>query len=163
MEIYIKRTIYAILTIATFITIFVFSSQNATKSSQTSMGFTEKIMDILQIGKNWDENTRMEIIEKSQTIIRKIAHFTIYTIAGIWMMAFANTYDNVELKKKLLVVIIIGMLYAVSDEFHQMFSDGRAPLVKDVIIDTTGVLFGSGVDIIIKNIKQIKSKKMVIL
>ena len=161
MEIYIKRTIYAILTIATFITIFVFSSQNATKSSQTSMGFTEKIMDILQIGKNWDENTRIEIIEKSQTIIRKIAHFTIYTIAGIWMMAFANTYDNVELKKKMLLVVIIGMLYAVSDEIHQMFSDGRAPLVKDVIIDTSGVLFGSVVDITIKKIiEQLKKSKI---
>lgn len=143
MKLHVQRIIYAILTIATFITIFIFSGQNGETSSKTSRGFTEKIINLLPISKNWNENEKQEIVEKSQTVIRKLAHFTIYTIAGIWMMAFANTYDNAILKQKIIIVIAIGMLYAISDEFHQMFSDGRTPSIRDVGIDTLGVTFGS--------------------
>ena len=162
MKLQIKRIIYAVLTIATFITIFIFSGQNGETSSKTSRGFTEKIINLLPISKNWNENEKQEIIEKSQTIIRKLAHFTIYTIAGIWMMAFANTYDNATLKQKIIIVIAIGMIYAISDEFHQMFSDGRTPLIKDVGIDTLGVTFGIIIStIIFKIVKNYKEKAKV--
>ena len=143
-----------------FITIFIFSGQNGETSSKTSRGFTEKIINLLPISKNWNENKKQEIIEKSQTIIRKLAHFTIYTIAGIWMMAFANTYDNITLKQKILIVITIGMLYAISDEFHQMFSDGRTPSIRDVGIDTLGVTFGSIITTLIAKIAKITKKKL---
>ena len=162
MKLQIKRIIYAVLTIATFITIFIFSGQNGEISSKTSRGFTEKIINLLPISKNWNEDEKQEIVEKSQTVIRKLAHFTIYTIAGIWMMAFANTYDNATLKQKIIIVIAIGMLYAISDEFHQMFSDGRTPLIKDVGIDTLGVTFGSIIStIIFKIVKNYKEKAKV--
>jgi hypothetical protein len=36
----------------------------------------------------------------------------------------------------------VGTLYAASDELHQMFSDGRSPQVRDVCIDSAGVLTG---------------------
>ena len=38
--------------------------------------------------------------------------------------------------------LIIGVIYAISDEIHQCFTPGRGPLVTDVIIDTMGVLLG---------------------
>ena len=36
----------------------------------------------------------------------------------------------------------ICMLYAVTDEFHQGFVDGRSPKVMDVCIDTAGGIAG---------------------
>lgn len=143
MNLKIQRIIYAILTVITFITIFVFSNQNGEKSASTSRTITKKIIEIQQIDKilNEKEKEKENIIENSQFIIRKLAHFTIYAIAGINMMGFINTYNR-ENKNKVISVIIVGVLYAISDEFHQMFSEGRTPAIKDIFIDTCGILFG---------------------
>lgn len=151
MSLKIQRIIFAILTIATFIAIFVFSGQDGDKSSSTSRNFTRKIVDILPISKNIEEYKKEELIEKSQYVIRKLAHFTIYTIAGINMMGFINTYD-IKKKNKLIVVLSIGVIYAISDEIHQMFSGGRTPAIKDVFIDSFGVVFGSFIVVLIDKI-----------
>ena len=39
--------------------------------------------------------------------------------------------------------ILLGMLYAISDEIHQGFSPGRSPRIADVYIDTLGVILGT--------------------
>ena len=41
-----------------------------------------------------------------------------------------------------LIPLLIGFLYAVSDEIHQHFVPGRAMQARDVLIDTAGVLLG---------------------
>lgn len=56
-------------------------------------------------------------------------------------MAFFETYKLKELDK-LGFSLIIGIVYASSDEIHQCFTPGRGPLLTDVIIDTMGVLLG---------------------
>ena len=35
-----------------------------------------------------------------------------------------------------------GTLYAVTDELHQLFSDGRSAQAADVLLDSAGVLSG---------------------
>lgn len=155
MSLKIQRIIFAILTIATFIAIFVFSGQDGDESSSTSRNFTRKIVDILPISKSFEAFEKEELIERFQYIIRKLAHFTIYTIAGINMMGFINTYD-MKRKNKLIVVLVIGVIYAISDEIHQMFSGGRTPAIKDVFIDSFGVLFGSFIVVLIYKVVKRK-------
>lgn len=36
----------------------------------------------------------------------------------------------------------LAILYACSDEFHQLFVEGRAGLVSDVIVDSVGAVLG---------------------
>ena len=141
MNIKIQRIIFAILTIATFTTIFIFSSQNGDESGSISREFTKKIIEILQLDKNLNEIEKENLIENSQFVIRKLAHFTIYTIAGINIYGFINTYD-IKNKNKVIGALIVGVIYAISDEIHQMFSGDRTPAVRDVLIDTCGILFG---------------------
>lgn len=136
------RVIFFILTMITFITIFMFSNQNGEESGRTSRGFTKGILELIPTVKNLDEERKKEIIENTQTIVRKLAHFSIYTVLGINLMGFINTYDKLKTKHKILITIFIGSMYAVSDEFHQMFSGGRTPAVMDVCIDSLGVIFG---------------------
>lgn len=159
MNLKIQRIIFAILTIATFVTIFIFSSQNGDKSGSTSRNFTRKVIEILQIDKYLNESEKENLIENSQFIIRKLAHFTIYTIAGINMMGFINTY-NIKKKNKILSALLVGVAYAMSDEIHQMFSGGRTPAIKDVFIDSFGVLFGICVFIQLNKIVRKKSNKI---
>ncbi len=53
--------------------------------------------------------------------------------------------------------LIIGILYAISDEIHQLFVPGRSGKVTDVIIDSLGILTGIVFFLIVeKTVKQIR-------
>lgn len=155
MNIKIQRIIFVILTLATFVTIFIFSNQNGNLSGSTSRGFTKKIIEILRIDKNLSETEKENLIENSQFVVRKLAHFTIYTVAGINIFGFFNTFD-IKKKNKILCALFTGAVYAMSDEIHQMFSGGRTASPIDVCIDSCGVLFGIGIFLLVKNIRNMK-------
>lgn len=56
--------------------------------------------------------------------------------------------------------MLVGVLYAASDEFHQSFVPGRGPSIVDVGIDSLGVLTGIlAVLIIISIYRALKSDK----
>ena len=42
----------------------------------------------------------------------------------------------------MIIALAFCLLVASFDEFHQMFVQGRTPLVTDVFIDTAGGIFG---------------------
>jgi len=131
-----KKIILIILLIIWMITVFCFSNENAEKSGNTSGKVVETIIEIFY--KGISEEEKIEKVEILQSIVRKGAHLTIYTIGGILLFLFCNTY-NLVLKKKILYAIIIGGIYAITDEIHQGFIPGRAPQITDVLIDTVGV------------------------
>ena len=158
MSIKIQRIIFTVLTISTFITIFTFSNQNGDESGSTSREFTRKIIEILQIDKNLNEYEKEKLIENSQFIIRKLAHFTIYTIAGINIYGFVNTY-NIKRKNKILSTLLVGVAYATSDEIHQMFLENRTPAIRDIMIDSCGVLFGIAIFLILDKIMKATKNK----
>ena len=152
MNLKIKRILFGILTIITCIIIFIFSSQNGEKSGLKSRGFVRKIVEITGITNDLNEEEKEEVIENCQFVVRKLAHFSIYTILGINILGFVNTYKNLKLQSRIEITLFSGFLYAVSDEFHQMFSGGRTASPKDVCIDTLGVLFGIGIFLLIKKL-----------
>ena len=152
MDLKIKRILFGILTIITCIIIFIFSSQNGEKSGLTSRGFVRKIVEITGITNDLNEEEKEEVIENCQFVVRKLAHFSIYAILGINILGFVNTYKNFKFKSQIEITLFSGFLYAVSDEFHQMFSGGRTTSPKDVCIDTLGVLFGIGIFLLIKKL-----------
>lgn len=135
------RIVFLLLTIATFITIFIFSNEDGEKSSTTSRDFTRKVVETLPTTKKLSNEDKEKFIENSQYTIRKLAHFSIYTIVGINLMGLVNTYEFKK-KNKISLALLIGVIYAILDEFHQMFSDGRSPQIGDVFIDTLGILLG---------------------
>lgn len=138
------RVIFGVLSIIVAIIIFLFSSQNGTESSKTSDGVIETIIEMLPNTKNLNEIEKNNLIEDMTFFVRKIAHFTIYMFLGISIMAFWLTFDG-NIKRKLLITVLICIIYAISDEIHQMFSDGRSPMIRDVCIDGLGSIFGSGI------------------
>ena len=136
MKTNILRIIFLILIIINSLIIFGFSSQNGEESSSLSKTVINKIADILDIKEN-----RATFLDLGEKIIRKLAHFSIYTLLGIWSISFLYTF-NIKLKYQVITTSIWGFLYALTDEFHQMFSNGRHASIDDVIIDTLGVIFG---------------------
>ena len=136
-----KRILFLVMLAATFYVIFNFSAQDGGKSGNLSLKVTNFIVDMLSKVKNMDLALRMHYIERLHPIIRKLAHFSIYCLVGFSVMGFWCTFD-IKNKYKLLWSILIGVLYAAGDEFHQSFVPGRGPSIRDVCIDSAGVLTG---------------------
>lgn len=90
---------------------------------------------------DWEEE---ELEEKAETLhvpIRKAAHFSEYALlAVLWVIPLGcMTKTN---KKRMIVALLLCIMYAVSDEIHQLFVPGRDGNIKDVLIDTAGAGFG---------------------
>ncbi|MFN8223822.1 MAG: VanZ family protein [Gaiellales bacterium] len=67
-------------------------------------------------------------------ILRKGAHVTEYAIL---MLLLVQTGI-----RQRLGLLLLGMLYAGTDEWHQTYVEGRAGRPRDVLIDTIGLLIG---------------------
>lgn len=131
-----------ILIVFWMIFVFMFSHQGSDKSSGTSGKTIGFIIDKLSITKNMSEIERQELIETLQPPVRKIAHFTIYTIGGILAFAYTNQY-KISTKRKFVYSILFCFIYAITDEIHQIFIPGRSGEIRDVLIDTTGGILGT--------------------
>lgn len=149
---YIYRFFSLVLMLLWMIIVFSFSNQSAQNSDETSMGVTVKILNIFIK----DETQRQDLILKYNPIVRKIAHFTLYTVGGILILNFINTFELID-EKKMFFSICIGIMYSASDEIHQLFVDGRGGQITDVILDTLGV--ATGVCIFLCIIKLVRGKR----
>ena len=132
------KIIKAILIVIWMIIIFNFSNQGGTKSSGTSSKVTKIIINVITKDKEEPNKQTMEHIEK---VVRKCAHYTIYTIGGFLIMNY--TYSLEKTKKQMkLGSLLFGVFYATTDELHQYFVPGRSARLFDVGLDTLGVLTG---------------------
>lgn len=158
IKINILRVILIILLIGTFSIIFGFSSQDSEKSSGISRKVTEIITNPIKSIQEKPQQEKEQILSRIESVVRKIAHFSIYTVVGFLLMALFSTYKLEEMNR-FSYSLIIGVVYASSDEIHQCFTPGRGPQITDVIIDTMGVLLGILlVMLVIKIYKKIVSK-----
>lgn len=132
-----KRIIYGILVIVWMVLVFVFSSQNGEESKRTSGYFSDKVVQIIASVKT-DINVE-DTEEIISFIIRKMAHFSIYFVGGILIFNFVNTFP-LKLRNVMLLAFVLGCVYSISDEIHQLFISERAGQIRDVLIDSTGVL-----------------------
>lgn len=134
--------------------VFCFSNQPGKKSSDTSKGVTAKVVNILTTNMNVEETDKTEIINKVDPIVRKMAHYTVYMVGGILIMNYINSSYKISENKRILLSIIIGMCYAGTDEFHQLFISGRTGRIVDVYIDTLGVTTGVSIFLLLNKIKN---------
>ena len=159
MKVKVIRFILVLLSILTFGMIFNFSNQDSEKSGSTSQKVTEAITKDVKSIQKLNKNEKAKVIDKIEDVIRKIAHFSIYSLVGILLMALLSTY-NISENNKIFYTIIIGMIYAMSDEFHQSFIPGRSGQVSDVFLDTLGVSVGClFILLIIKIVNKLKKNK----
>lgn len=118
MKIY--KTVLLSFIIIWMVTIFIFSHQPAKVSSNTSGNTIRFIMNYVPIIKEFNYMQKEEIVELLQPIVRKLAHLSIYVLGGVLLFTFANTY-NIEEKNKIGISALIGIVYAITDELHQLF------------------------------------------
>lgn len=129
--------------------IFVMSgmdtNESNSKSKNTLNEIVEKTVETTNgmgiIDKHPSENRMKDFIEKYNYLFRKFAHASEYFILTI-LLLIALKNSGVVGKKIFVFAICICFLYACSDEFHQLFVDGRTGQFSDTLIDTSGGIIG---------------------
>lgn len=123
--------------------IFHFSSQTSSESSELSHKVSRYVIAGTErcFGIQFTDEQIQQAVARIHYYVRKLAHVTeyfilavtvafplyVYGVRGIWLMLIAGT-------------VCVG--YAGLDEFHQSFVAGRGASLKDVGIDSVGVLIG---------------------
>jgi VanZ family protein len=156
----IIRIILILLLAITFIVIFNFSNEDSIKSGNTSKKITNEITKNIDSIQKLDKVEKTKELDRIESIIRKIAHFSLYTLVGILLMAICSTYNLNEIIR-IIISLLSGIVYAISDEIHQMFIAGRTAKPTDVFIDTLGVILGIVITMLILKIVSNRNKSKI--
>lgn len=140
-KINILRAILIVLLLMMFGTIFNFSNQNGEKSGNLSREVTEEVTKNINSIQKLEKSEKERVLGKIEHYIRKLAHFSLYFIVGILTMSLMCTFDLKNVKR-IFIGLGIGVFYAASDEFHQIFIPDRTASFVDVLIDSSGVFVG---------------------
>lgn len=159
------KLIFKILIIILWITMMIliawFSSQPADISTQQSNSVDVIICKIvIKDFKSFTEAVKQYYIDLADKFVRKAAHFTEYAILGIFSWAVLNfslkdrfhkpdTTGKSKFFKSFttflwffLIPLFWCFLYSLTDEFHQLFVEGRDGSILDSLLDTSGAAFG---------------------
>lgn len=107
--------------------IFIMSSFNGNISSNQSNTIATILYSIFNI----ESNSNVIVI------VRKCAHVSEYFVLGVLTFNLASKYG---VKLTYLFSFLFCILYASSDEFHQLFVPGRVGSITDIFIDMIGII-----------------------
>lgn len=144
------RIITILTTLICMIAIFLFSADSGSESKELSTMCVNLFNKIVYIFTHKD--LKMSITPEHYALIeyffRKLAHMMIYFALSINVMLVLFTF-KMKMVMRMLISLIFCFIYACTDEFHQIFVSGRSPQMFDVMIDTSGALFGIMIALII--------------
>ncbi|RDU25239.1 VanZ family protein [Anaerosacchariphilus polymeriproducens] len=123
--------------------IFSFSGQTGDISGGLSFKISHKIITIGDkiLNTHLDSEQINDYAEKIHTPVRKVAHMTEYFLLTM-AVSFPLYLYGIRGIRLILFASIFCFAFACSDEFHQSFISGRGPSIKDVGIDSIGILIG---------------------
>lgn len=148
-----KKVLLWSAVILTSLMIFNFSAAPGYKSKTLSHKVTEKVVDVPE---NVNETDMLKIgftFKQLHAIVRKIGHILEFALLGAFTFMLSKSY-NLSLKACIVISLSYCLLFAISDEIHQLFVDGRAGRVKDVIIDFLGSSLGVALTHLVKKRKN---------
>lgn len=133
------------IVVAIMVIIFCFSAQTGEESGAMSGRITTWVVSLLVPNfESLPETERELLCSRVGFIIRKGAHFSEYALLGFFLMLHIQQIrKRVTVRRFWLWSWVVGTLYAASDELHQGFVAGRGPSVTDVMIDSSGVIVGT--------------------
>lgn len=82
-------------------------------------------------------------VETADLLIRKMAHLSEYFILGILATHILQKRSALNASSQIFLAILLGIIYAIGDEWHQSFLPSRTASAMDVLFDTLGFACGS--------------------
>ena len=130
-----------ILVLLSMLTIFLFSHENSNNSTSTSKKVVKEVVSIVMK----DDTETMEKLETTLDdnliIVRKCAHILEFFILGFLLINMLKDYKKISYGI-IALCIALCLLYACTDEIHQLFISGRTAKALDIGIDTFGATLG---------------------
>ncbi len=149
-----RKYIYIFISLVLFLGISWFSS----KPAEVSSGQSDTVIVRLNI---MTEEELIEEPERAATVrhnVRKLTHFCIYGVLGIFVCLSASAFIETKVIAY-LIALSTTVILATLDEFHQSFVPGRSMELTDVMIDGLGAALFSVVLMLILHIVNEKRKK----
>ncbi len=143
--------IIAALIIAWCATIFRLSGMNSNSSNDASTGIVEKVISKVLDATNEAGITNShpddEKLAKAANLInaplRKVVHATVYFILALLLLTIGRViFGSKKYLLTCVITIVLCSAFAMTDEYHQTFVDGRTGQMMDVMIDTAGAGVG---------------------
>jgi VanZ family protein len=115
--------------------------------ASTDLGSAEHTSRVIEPLVRWIKpDATPEQFDLVHFLVRKTAHLTEYSILGLLLLRAVRMSSAAQTNPRSLrllgIALLLSAAYASMDEFHQSFVPGRTACVQDVLIDTTGALFG---------------------
>lgn len=125
--------------------VLIFSASTNAGSSHRTSRFIGPLLRWLK------PDISREAIRKVELVLRKTAHLGVYAILAVllWRAKRKGLFQEEPEKKwswrDARFVLLVSILYAASDEFHQHFVTSRQSSALDIGIDALGASLGLGV------------------
>jgi len=117
-------------------------------------GFSARSDPYAYLPTAWDEpqvsstpvpaGTPARTLPSTDEIIGRFLHVGEYLLLG-FLVIRAVSWNRAIRAGNALLSVGLSILYALSDEFHQIYVPGRAFQVADLLLDLTGILIGVGI------------------
>ncbi len=132
--------------LANMILIFCMSAEDMQASDDRSDGVTDVVVDVVYPDIEQRPPAEQEsIFQSTAHFVRKAAHFCEFALLGclsiLLLSHLSLRLTALRLWLRWTTAALFCLLYAISDEVHQIFS-GRGPAVTDVLIDFAGSVAG---------------------
>ena len=131
--------------------IYKLSSMNTDNSNGKSSGiigiFIEDTLDVTNKYGITNSHPNEDKIERASELLnaplRKVMHASVYFVLACVIIFVTNyLFYNKKYLLSAIITIVLVVIAAGFDEFHQTFVDGRTGAIKDVLIDTAGGIVG---------------------
>lgn len=126
------------------------TSQTGESSNNTSVSITEGIINKTQVVINNNVNNSDssiiirnddDFIKKLNIYIRKFAHGFEFLVLSLIIFLTLKSFD-IKNRECIIYTLFIVLLYAVIDEYRQLYIPGRTSSVRDIVIDFIGGIVG---------------------
>lgn len=159
----------ALLLFCNLAVIFAFSAESGEASGNRSAGITHTVLRLFYPDfEQMEEAAAEALVTSTHHFIRKAAHFSEFALLGVLsttlILLLLWSFPNLKLKYWMTVLFppLFCLLYAISDEVHQIFT-GRGPRATDVLIDFAGAVTGfvltQGIAYLIRTIIRKRKEK----
>ena len=131
----VQLAVFLLLTL--LVLSFIFS--NSLQTAEVSAARSGRLAGLLKAF--FDPNNRLTDGQFDH-YVRKAAHFCEFGALGFCLMGLFDSFAAKRKGRQRFAAFALAAVFAAADESLQFFSDGRAPRIGDVFIDSAGSLCG---------------------
>lgn len=125
------------------IIIFLYSAKPAEVSEGTSTPIAKAVLNIFEyFFGTINHSVRTDWLDTANFIVRKTAHVTEYMVLTL-CISWPLWIRKLRGIKLMVLAFVCSVAYAGTDEFHQLFVEGRSGSLRDVGIDAIGCAIGT--------------------